>query len=649
MTGAGYVRRIDTVLAGVERKEAQRAQKWLVGRLSLMPWRWAAHLRAEHGRRGGLESAAANIWLMNSTEPGRGRLPLSVSDDDIRAAAKEAAQDASDLVGWVAGDVLIDRGEAFAEATPGADWGKYLEAAKVSRLYILLKGHCHRWGIEPAAWVEDFPAAAIRRMTCNRWWLRRLRRAHGKRSEGAAIAGGVVRRGLWPYASQDAVERRKAQRRRNALACEGAAVRCEDTGEEIPLADIVEGSLANPTVKRSELMVRIRGADEYAELAGWKCEFWTLTAPSRFHSQRITGACSEANPGYGEEDEATGQRKPLDPSDGQRYLCRVWSRARAAWKRRGLVVAGLRTAEPHHDGTPHWHLIVYGSARDLRFARRLLRVYAMRDTPDEPGARKHRFNYLKAQGGRAGARYAAKYVAKNIDGYGLDAARDTETGRKISSTVERVDAWAAHWGIRQFQFFGMPPVTAWRVLRRVADEVGPKTAPLERARRAADESDWCEFWRACEAGEFEIVRRSVGLSAYGDAAAPRIAGVVEGGRRAMLPVKDWVIHWGTGGRQGGEGDKPIAAVRGFEAVEREGAALEPLNNPWRFERREAPARAGGFAFPRSGVNNCTNFAEEAARALHDFPSQIDIVNTIEKNYHATTIYLDRISQPPRRL
>lgn len=550
--------------------------------LSLLPFYWARHVEAEMQRRGGVESEAARGWFSGIAAAARGRLSFGASDDDIRAAAKEAAKDGADLA-------------ALAGVRGGPE------------LFGLLAKHCRAWGIDPAEMPDcavagdlitdnskpenydchgeanpgnsEFPffsitnnhdafAPAIRRMLCDRWWLRRLRRAHSRRCEGAAIGAGVVRRGLWAYASQDAVARRVAQRRRNARALENASVECEETGESLPLADVVAGSVANPEVKRGELMVRIRGCDAVANEEGCACEFWTLTAPSRFHAQRIIGATAEANPAY----------SGATPKEAQRYLSKVWARARAAWKRRGLAVFGLRTAEPHHDGCPHWHLICYGSRRDLRFARRLLRVYALRDNPEEPGARKHRFVVLEAKGSR-GAAYAAKYVSKNINGTGMESERDGETGRQVSATVERVDAWAAAWGIRQFQFFGCPSVSIWRALRRMREPVAVAGALLERARAAADDADFAGFWRAAVAGGLKLIwRPASGATIYGDPAAPGIAGVCEGARRALLPVKKWVIKWA-------------------------GAAKS----------------AAGVAFdlPRSCVNNCTRapvdpFAESVA-------------------------------------
>ena len=585
------------VLAAVEYQVAKENAAWLAERLGKMPLRWADQLRADFERRGGFGNSAACAWLLGVTEAGGGRLALSAGDEDLRAAAKEAASEGMQIcnaasvassfshVGFVERVVTENaagKKSVLREWSPGLSVpsiGGRAELASVGGFgrgaaLQMLGDLCGRWGIEPAqvSSVADV-LPAMRRMTCDKWWLRRLRRAHGRRGEGAAISGGVVRRGLWPYASQDCVERRQAQRRRNAAALELASLENVDSGELIKLADVVAGSVANPEIKRGELMTRVRGADEYAEEKGWSCEFWTLTAPSRFHAQKVINATAEPNPNFAKNEAGEDIDHALvSPRAAARYLSKVWSRARAAWARRGLLVAGLRTAEPHHDGCPHWHLITYGPARDLRFARRLLRVYAMRDCGQEQGAKKHRFNYQKAHGGKFGAAYAAKYIAKNIDGFGMESGRDQETGRKQSSAVQRVDAWASAWGIRQFQFFGMPKIGIWRALRKVEGPLALVGSALERARAAADDGDFRRFWLACMSGPLELLKRDEGrLTQYGDKAAAVVAGVVEGGRRALLPVRNWLIHW-----------------RGKELKKAVVSALDVV-----------------FDLPRSGVINCT--------------------------------------------
>lgn len=572
---------------------------WLAAALGSLPAKWSDLVRKEHKRRGGLAVSAANAYVTEVTTAARGRLPLSASDEDLRAAAKKAAREAQELIARggadtptrhikaadvlglkktlgggkgehaaalrekldalaarFAGGVSVRSIEAMARAKKGGGKGAALAA---------LEALCRRWDIEPAeVGVSCDVLPAIKRMCCSRWWLRRLRRAHGRRCEGAAIKAGVVRRGLWPYSTQDAIERRQAQRKRNARALERAVVECLETAEAMKLEQVVAGSIANPEVKRSELMVRIKGCDAIAAERGAACEFWTLTCPSEYHAMRMAEGGPEANPNY------SGKT----PKEAQAYLTKVWARARAAWKRRGLEVFGLRTAEPHHDGCPHWHLIAYGSRRDLRFARRLLRVYALRQNHDEPGAREHRFKVLEAKAGTRGAAYAAKYVSKNIDGKGLEGDIDQEGQRKISASVRRVDAWASNWGIRQFQFFGCPSISGWRTLRRMRGPVAVVGSMLERARSAADDADFAGYWSAWVKGGLKLIYRAAeGLTAYGDAAAARIAGVSEGARRALLPEKTWLIHWGG----------------------------EP--------------KSGGFGVPRSCVNNCTGTENQGLPGL----------------------------------
>lgn len=503
------------MLAAVDEQMRRQAQAWLESRLAALPYHWSRYVLDDFGRRGGVESPQACRWLIDATDIDRSLVRISASDHDIRVAADVAAREAIDMV--------------------------VVSSMRGVHVMVSLERTCARWGISPAVVSKRCNGdiwPAVRRMMCRRWWLRRLRSDVVVRCESAAIRAGLVHRRRWAYASEDTVERRCGQRRRQRESIARAVIEDVESGETISMADVVAGSVASPEIRRGELMTRVRGCDEYAELKGWVCEFWTLTTPSRYHARRVVGQAVEANPSW----------EGATPRDAHRWLMAVWARARSAWARRDLRIMGMRTAEPHHDATPHWHVIVYGSARDVRYARRLLRVYALRDCADEPGARKHRYRYLRATG-VAGAAYAAKYVAKNIDGRGVVGDSDSdESGSPVNKLLARVDAWAAAWRIRQFGFFGAATVTAWRTLRRVSEQCAVSDkVPLERARMAADDGDWCGYQLATDesvAGRWGLVREPDRLSQYGDAIKGRVCGVADAGRRAMVRLKQWVIHWG---------------------------------------------------------------------------------------------------------
>jgi hypothetical protein len=511
---------VDVVARREERARHRKAwatfvrtsRTWVDDRLAALPFHWRRRALAEYLRRGGAVPSSdgnpiANAWLRDTAEMAGGRVSLAAGDHEIQEAAKRAALE-------------------------GLDFCRVAADQSLRGVEDRLREHCAKYGIEgPNCGGKP----AIARMLCNRWWLRRLRAATARRCESAAVGAQLICRGVWPYASQDGCDRRSGQRNRNAQAVARAELIDRETGEIIDLAEVVRGSVANPEVRRSELMVRIRGCEEFATARNMVAEFWTLTTPSRFHAQRMAGSVSEANPNY------DGSR----PNDGQRYLCKVWARWRAACHRRGLRTFGMRVAEPHHDATPHWHILIFGERREVRHARRLLKVYALRDSPGEAGALRHRFTATAidaAKGDAAG--YVAKYVAKNIDGFGVGL--DGETGRPADKIVKRCDTWASAWRIRQFQFFGTPGVTIWRELRKVR-EVVSDTA-VEDARAAADAGDWRAYMETMLVRPVSMLTRPAGrLTAYGEEAPDIPIAFVSATGCISMNRRTFEIRWGCRG------------------------------------------------------------------------------------------------------
>lgn len=83
-----------------------------------------------------------------------------------------------------------------------------------------------------------------------------------------------------------------------------------DEGVVLNLAECVEASVANPENRRAELMVRMRGFEGVANLAGHQGVFITLTAPSKFHAVHSSGHSNNkyqgANPRHTTMERPTG-------------------------------------------------------------------------------------------------------------------------------------------------------------------------------------------------------------------------------------------------------------------------------------------------------------------------------------------------------
>lgn len=119
---------------------------------------------------------------------------------------------------------------------------------------------------------------------------------------------------------------------------------------------------------------------------------------------------------------------------------KVWSRARAAIARQGIELFGIRIAEPHHDGRPHWHILVFVRPDQDESLISILRHYALQDSTHEPGARQRRYKVEKIDSAKGTAiGYVAKYITKNVDGFGVEA---DESGLETPKAAERVKAWS---------------------------------------------------------------------------------------------------------------------------------------------------------------------------------------------------------------
>ncbi|OCG19642.1 replication endonuclease [Gilliamella sp. WF3-4] len=321
---------------------------------------------------------------------------------------------------------------------------------------------------------------ALAKLSDAKWWQNKLKRVWAFQREHLAIAAGQVQKSASPYASKTCVGEWKEQKRKNREWLKNQCIENTETGEQFELALQVDKSNANPAIRRCELMIRMRGFEDIANEFGYEGAFITLTAPSKYHAVHAKGGfVKNWNGGT--------------PRDTQRYLCGVWAKIRAKLNRERIKIFGFRVAEPHHDGTPHWHILVFMLPEHKQQVYEIMQTYALEEDGGEQGAQYARFkfeNIEKEKGSATG--YIAKYISKNIDGYQLDNEVDDETGQNLKEMAKNVTAWASRWGIRQFQQIGGAPVTVWRELRRLGSQK-VESPTIDPVLAAADAGDWAAY------------------------------------------------------------------------------------------------------------------------------------------------------------
>lgn len=416
------------------------------------------------------------------------------------------------------------------------------------------------YGTDPEPEVME---CSLLRLQCAKWWNRKLQKLRRQHLETLEIMAGAVGRDQSPYASHRAISefvRDKVAQRRWAESL----VMTNENGDQLDLIKAIDASIANPENARAELMKRIRGLEEYAEEIGYSAVFITVTAPSKFHASAKNW------------DGAT-------PRDTSKYLVDTWAKARAKLNREGCAYFGIRVSEPHQDATPHWHLMLFCQADQLKFICRVIRAYfcaadigelmqrfknrkALRKLFAEKNksygyktavlglkvARPRRFympfqprfdaEVIDPKKGSAAA-YVAKYISKNINGFEVAELIDTETGKTLGDGVMNVKTWASVWGIRQFQFQGCDPITAYREIRRVREAFAAENqAQLEQLRLAAESNDFVDFIRAMRQIDTKIDYELIPYgNEYGEAVR-KIKGLTAGSGSAVTRLHQWQLQ-----------------------------------------------------------------------------------------------------------
>ena len=385
--------------------------------------------------------------------------------------------------------------------------------------------------------TEEEKAAALARVVDHIWLRKQLRVLQWRQMEAFLRELGEVclRKGI--YVSDFSMARRLQQRDHTARLLQRMVATNQDQ-QSYTLAELAELSTSNPVNRRNELMTRLDGFECFAQNDTdnhWQGVMFTVTCPSKFHA--VHARSGHKNPNY----------NGSTPREANDYLNLLWQRTRAAWDKEKIKAFGFRVAEAHHDGTPHWHLALFIRKEQLAHAEAIFKRYALAEDGDEAGAQEQRFHsvIIDPNKGRM-AGYLAKYIAKNIDGFGIDTDR---YGKDAVISAMRIEAWASIWGIRQFQPIGGPSVTVWRELRRLKAE-GMDSDQLKAITHAADQGNWAEYTALmggalCRRKErplrpYMLPRNA--LNKYGEV-VEAIKGIWHGAHAVISRVHQWTVSF----------------------------------------------------------------------------------------------------------
>ncbi|MBC54105.1 MAG: replication protein A [Gammaproteobacteria bacterium] len=445
----------------------------------------------------------------------RGDLNLAWDDEQVVRWCKKRADEVAHIV-----------------ATFSCEASQVMQVLKILALYDLEF---------PDRQVDLFGyGPALRRCSCEQWWRRQVRVLQAREVEEMARSWRLVHDKGQIYCSHNTVNRRRAQKVRNAKLLSQLNA-TNQVGQEYLLSELADLQVSNPKIRRSELMVRMRGFEDLAASQGRVGEFYTITCPSKYHSTNKGGIPNDKWNG-------STVREAND------YLVGLWSRVRSALARRGIDVYGFRVAEPHSDGCPHWHLLLFVVPSSVLACRSIVESYAMAEDGTEPGARDNRFKAVSIDPARGSATgYIAKYISKNIDGHGV---HDDLYGHEAKSSAVRIEAWAACHGIRQFQQIGGPSVTVWRELRRLSEPDSPAPGMIEQCRQAADSANWAAFCVLMGSGRgqaLQIARAadidqatgeclSPVYNRYGEPAVDRIVGLIGDFETVLTRIWTWTVE-----------------------------------------------------------------------------------------------------------
>jgi len=301
------------------------------------------------------------------------------------------------------------------------------------------------------------------RVSQEKWWRRRIERLCNQTTELINYDLEIVKAEKNEYCSTWNTKRRISNKQAEALYLENTFIGTKDGKTSLKLADIAK----KPEHKIAELYTAAKGLEKIQKTKGYSWIFVTVSCPPEFHP----------NPAKGKR----SWDRELTPKDSSQHLQGGWARTRAQTAKNGIEMFGIWSKEPHKDGCPHMHALIYAHSDDLEQIEKNLR--------NQFGQSDQAVKVVKPDGRATPTTYILKYLMKAV---GCEQAPNKKGQIENHDSVE---AASALWGYRKYGFFGVKSsLGLWRELRRTADlEESEIPENIKRTRQNAIAGDFERF------------------------------------------------------------------------------------------------------------------------------------------------------------
>ncbi len=328
-------------------------------------------------------------------------------------------------------------------------------------------------------------ATQLNKLKCAKWWFRKLNKKINQQRELLKIVIGVVCIHNQPYASNETVNAytRKIEAEKKYLST--MSFKCKKTGNTIFLADLKSSDQR----RFAEFLVSSKGIEKRAKSKGLVAALLTLTLPSEYH----------ANPMHSD----SLAWKGYTPEEGYIELTSITNRFNKMIHKACLYdnnnYYSIRTVEPNHDATPHFHILIFYRPE---FKGIIKNAISYQFSDDYFNNKSNAYNWIDIDENKSSP---VHYLCKHF----------TYTDNSKKENI-RVSANKYIWNIKSFEHTGLPSgtKTLWKNLRKKAD-IDLNTIEKELQKLAIN-NDFYRFIKILEQPDILItISYKTTLSKYG--------------------------------------------------------------------------------------------------------------------------------------